>query len=169
MSSFLQLLLNLCLLMTAAKIGGWIAIQLRPPAVLEELLAGLLLGPSLLHELEWAISSKPANPHLSAETIFRLVERRCLPDVSGRLRNCSPQVATIRQSSGAGRDQGDVFLPGVEQRAGLVRRLCRYGWFFIDVVLRVTNVSLSVQTWLELEMLRSREKPTLYRSAKTLS
>lgn len=70
MASFLQLLLNLCWLITAAKVGGWIAVQLRQPAVLGELLAGLLLGPSLLNELEWAIFSTSPPPHLLAKTIF---------------------------------------------------------------------------------------------------
>jgi Kef-type K+ transport system membrane component KefB len=38
------LLLSLALVLAAAKLGGWIAIRVRQPAVLGEILAGILLG-----------------------------------------------------------------------------------------------------------------------------
>jgi len=44
MSPILQLLLELCILITAAKLAGLISSKLGQPAVLGEILAGLLLG-----------------------------------------------------------------------------------------------------------------------------
>ena len=46
------LLLNLAIILTAAKIGGEVAERIRQPAVLGELIAGVLLGPSLLGLIE---------------------------------------------------------------------------------------------------------------------
>lgn len=158
MSSFLQLLLNLCLLITAAKVGGWIAVQLRQPAVLGELLAGLLLGPSLLNELEWAIFSNPAQPHLLAETIFELAELGviCLMFLAGleitpRELLQSGKVAVLAGICGVllplGLGSGLAWLCGYTGTAG----------FFVGIVLTATSVSISAQTLLELKMLRSRE------------
>ncbi len=48
MSPFLQLTLALVIIIVAAKAGGWISVRLRQPAVLGELLAGLLLGPTAI-------------------------------------------------------------------------------------------------------------------------
>ena len=56
------------------KAGGWLANRLRQPAVLGELLAGLLLGPSLLNMLDWPALTNPSNPHLLSETVFELAE-----------------------------------------------------------------------------------------------
>lgn len=41
------LFLILAALVTAARLGGWAAMRIGQPAVLGELLAGILLGPSL--------------------------------------------------------------------------------------------------------------------------
>ncbi len=46
------LLLNLAIILTAAKIGGEIAERINQPAVLGELIAGVLLGPSMLGIVE---------------------------------------------------------------------------------------------------------------------
>lgn len=46
------LLLNLAIILTAAKIGGEIAERINQPAVLGELIAGVLLGPSMLGLVE---------------------------------------------------------------------------------------------------------------------
>ena len=45
MTPFLQLVFALMVIITAAKAGGWLAVRLRQPAVLGELLVGVLLGP----------------------------------------------------------------------------------------------------------------------------
>jgi len=52
MAEFGVLLLNLAIILTAAKIGGELVERLGQPAVLGELIAGVLLGPSLLGLVE---------------------------------------------------------------------------------------------------------------------
>jgi Kef-type K+ transport system membrane component KefB len=85
MTPFLQLVLALIVIIAAAKAGGWVAVRLRQPAVLGELLVGVILGPSLLDMLDWPVLVNPAEPHLLTETV--LPARRAgrhLPDVPGR-------------------------------------------------------------------------------------
>ena len=54
MSPFLQFSIALVIVITAAKLGGLLSIKLGQPSVLGELLAGLILGPSVLDFLHWA-------------------------------------------------------------------------------------------------------------------
>ena len=53
MTSFLQLALALAILITAAKLGGYLSLKLKQPSVLGELIAGLIIGPSVLNMLHW--------------------------------------------------------------------------------------------------------------------
>ncbi|MBE0695924.1 MAG: cation:proton antiporter, partial [Anaerolineaceae bacterium] len=48
MSSFLQLIFVLMVIILFAKIASYISIRLGQPSVLGELLVGILLGPTLL-------------------------------------------------------------------------------------------------------------------------
>lgn len=48
MTPFLQLIFSLMVIISCAKLGGWLADRAGQPAVLGELLVGLFLGPSLL-------------------------------------------------------------------------------------------------------------------------
>jgi hypothetical protein len=47
----LQFLLLLALIIGGAKLGGWLSLRARQPAVLGEIIAGVALGPSLLGTL----------------------------------------------------------------------------------------------------------------------
>ena len=53
MTHFLQLLLLLVLIVTPAKLAGACANRMGQPAVFGEILAGLILGPTLLDVLGW--------------------------------------------------------------------------------------------------------------------
>src|SRR5712691_6175303 len=55
MSHLLQILLLLALVIAAAKLAGAAATRIGQPAVFGELLAGLLLGPTVLDVLSWPI------------------------------------------------------------------------------------------------------------------
>lgn len=48
--------------------------RLRQPAVLGELLVGLLLGPSLFDLTGWPMLANARKPHLLTETVFELAE-----------------------------------------------------------------------------------------------
>jgi Kef-type K+ transport system membrane component KefB len=68
MDPFLQFLLALAIIVPVAKGSGYLSNRLGQPAVLGELLIGLLLGPTLLDMLHWPVFS---DTHLG-ETLSHL-------------------------------------------------------------------------------------------------
>ena len=158
MSPFLQLVLILIIIITGAKAGGWLANRLRQPAVLGELLAGVLLGPSALNLLNWSVLVNEHAPHLLTETVFELAELGvvCLMFLAGleidpREMRRAGRVATLAGVSG-------VVVPLVLGGLGALP----FGYqghaaIFVGIILTATSVSISAQTLLELGKLRSRE------------
>ena len=70
MTPFLQLALALAIIILAAKLGGYVSYRLGQPAVLGELLVGIILGPTLLDLLHLPYFS---DEHL-AEIVHELAE-----------------------------------------------------------------------------------------------
>jgi len=153
MTEFLQLALALVILISAAKLGGYISLRLGQPSVLGELIAGLILGPSLLDTLH---HTPFTSQHLD-ETIALLAEMGVLllmflaglelhiKDLakSGKvaaLAGTLGVVVPVVMGFGIGRAFGMPTLPAV----------------FIGLVLAATSVSISAQTLMELRVLRSR-------------
>ena len=60
MTHSLQLLLLLAIVVAAAKLAGAAATRAGQPAVFGEILAGLLLGPTVLDVLGWPVFYDPA-------------------------------------------------------------------------------------------------------------
>ncbi len=158
MSPFLQLILALIIIITGAKAGGWLANRLRQPAVMGELLVGLLLGPSLFDLMGWPMLANAHEPHLLTETVFQLAELGvvCLMFLAGleidpREMRRTGRVAALAGVSG-------VIVPLA--LGGLVALPFGYrgqAAIFVGVILTATSVSISAQTLLELGKLRSRE------------
>jgi Kef-type K+ transport system membrane component KefB len=158
MSPFLQLILALIIIITGAKAGGWLANRLRQPAVMGELLVGLLLGPSLFDLMGWPMLANAHEPHLLTETVFQLAELGvvCLMFLAGleidpREMRRTGRVAALAGVSG-------VIVPLV--LGGLVALPFGHrgqAAIFVGVILTATSVSISAQTLLELGKLRSRE------------
>lgn len=154
MSPVLQLLFELSILIAVAKLAGLLSSKLGQPAVLGEILAGLLLGPSLLNV--------PALPFLGAphlpETVNELAELGVifLMFVAGM----EVDLAQMRRSGRV------VILAGLLGVAvpflmGMGLSL-PFGYptseaIGIGLLLTATSVSISAQTLLELGVLRSRE------------
>jgi len=153
MSSFLQLALALSVLIIAAKIGGLISYRLGQPSVLGELLAGIILGPSLLDFLHMPFFT---DPHLP-QVIHELAEIgvMLLMFLVGLELHLSDLAKSGKVSAFAG-SLGVVFpmLLG----AGLIFLfpLSPEEAIFIGLILSATSVSISAQTLMELDVLRSR-------------
>ncbi|HEY8488559.1 MAG TPA: cation:proton antiporter, partial [Thermaerobacter sp.] len=60
MPSFLQVAVLMAVVITAAKGAGALSRRLGQPAVFGELLAGILLGPTLLDVLHWPVFTDAA-------------------------------------------------------------------------------------------------------------
>jgi Kef-type K+ transport system membrane component KefB len=152
---FLNFILALTVIITAAKVSGYISIRLGQPSVLGELLAGLILGPTVLNMLG-AWPRFAADSHLSESiTLMAEVGVLLLMFLAGLeldLRELlkAGQVSAIAGTLG-------VILP---LAAGFVTaRLFGIGIteaIFIGLALSATSVSISAQTLMELGVLRSR-------------
>jgi Kef-type K+ transport system membrane component KefB len=152
---FLNFILALVIIITAAKIGGYLSARLKQPSVLGELLAGLILGPTVLDMLHvWPVFS--GDKHLG-ESITLLAELGVLLlmmlaglelHLSELLK--SGKVAALAGSLGViiplGLGWGIAVLFGVASSEAL----------FIGLTLAATSVSISAQTLMELNVLQSR-------------
>jgi Kef-type K+ transport system membrane component KefB len=152
MSQFLQFLFLLSIILIAAKFAGYISIRLGQPSVLGELLAGIILGPSLLN-----LMGLPFIGHELSETIHQLGEFGVLllMFIAGLELNLSEIRDTLRVAAISGflgviapllLGWGAGILFGMEQNAAI----------FLGLTLGATSVSISAQTLIELKVLRSR-------------
>ncbi len=158
MTPFLQLVFALVIVIAGAKAGAWAAQRLRQPAVIGELLAGVLLGPSVLDLMGWPILVNTHEPGLLSETVLQLAELGvvCLMFLAGleidvREMARAGRVATLAGVSG-------VIVPlAVGGLAALPFGYYGSAAVFIGIILTATSVSISAQTLLELDKLQTRE------------
>ncbi len=170
MSHILQVLLFLTLVTVASKGAGHLSARFGQPAVFGEILAGLILGPSLLNMPGWSLFA----PHASGFVSH--------PDLPG-IMNDLAEIGVILLMFVAGMETdldemrrvgavafwaalGGVLLPLAG--GALCAHLFGYGWsegVFMGAVLTATSVSISAQTLMELGSLRSKEGSTIVGAA----
>ncbi len=154
MSETLQLLLAIAIVIAAAKIGGLIATRLKQPAVLGELLMGLVLGPSLVNLFHIG----PFADGHSQDVIFELGEVGVifLMFVAGLEVDIQEMLKAGKVAMFAGvlgvvvplvLGTGVALGFGQEWNAAI----------FVGMILTATSVSISAQTLLELGVLRTKE------------
>lgn len=153
MTEFLQLALALVILIAAAKLGGYISLRLGQPSVLGELIAGLILGPSVLDTLH---HTPFTSQHLD-ETIALLAEMGVLllMFLAGLELHIKDLVKSGKVSTLAG-TLGVVFPVAMGFGVGRLFGMENLPSLFIGLVLAATSVSISAQTLMELKVLRSR-------------
>lgn len=153
MTPFLQLILLIALILIAAKLAGYLASRFGQPAVLGELIVGLILGPSLLDVLHLPFFDE----HLMGEMIHNLAEMGVLllMFVAGLELHLSELARNTKVSALAG-------ILGVALPIGLGYVVGGFFGFdppaalFLGLTLGATSVSISAQTLMELKVLRSR-------------
>ena len=153
MTPFLQLAITLALIITAAKLSGYLSYRIGQPAVLGELIVGIILGPSGLNFLDMPYFT---DQHLP-ETIHQMADMGVLLlmflaglelHLSDLLR--SGKVAALAGTFG-------VILPlGLGTVTGVLFAMDIQPAIFIGLILSATSVSISAQTLMELKVLRSR-------------
>lgn len=153
MTPFLQLILLLALIILAAKAAGYLVTLIGQPSVLGELVIGLILGPSLLDIYHWPIFSE----HLLPETIQQLGEIGVLllMFVAGLELHMTELARSGRVAALAG--IFGVVMPVFSGFA--VGRMFGFDVnqaIFLGLTLGATSVSISAQTLMELNVLRSR-------------
>ena len=158
----LNFLLLLALIVAAAKGAGWLSLRLGQPAVLGELLAGVVLGPSLLDLLRlspFAGESMAAGVFLLANVGVVL-----LMFIAGLETDLDQMRRVGRVAVAAG--VAGVVVPLLFGLA--VALLFGFGLqksAFMGIVLTATSVSITVQTLIELRQLDSKEGTTLLGAA----
>lgn len=163
MPSFLQVALLLAVVILAAKGAGALSKRLGQPAVFGELLAGILLGPTLLDILHWPVFT---DPHYLEQLVRDLAELGVifLMFLAG-LETDLTEMRKVGTAAFFGA-VGGVALPFLAGTGvALAFGFPTYESVFIGTILTATSVSITAQTLLELGRLRSREGTTILGSA----
>jgi Kef-type K+ transport system membrane component KefB len=163
-NEFLNFIAALVIIIVAAKVGGYISNRFGQPAVLGELLAGILLGPTAFNMLgAWPMFSE--DPHLE-ETITLMSEIGVL--LLMMLAGLELDLADLLKSGKASAFSGTlgVIIPlFLGFGTALLFGLNQTEALFIGLALSATSVSISAQTLMELKVLRSRVGLTLLGAA----
>jgi len=152
MSPFLQFALLISMLLVFAKVAGYLSMRVNQPSVLGELIVGVIIGPSLVNILHFPIFES----HLE-ETLhfFSEIGVLLLMFVAGLELHFSELLRSSRVSAFAG--SLGVFIPVVlGVVVGRIFGLDLNQSMFLGLTLGATSVSISVQTLLELNVLRSK-------------
>jgi len=153
MTPFLQLSLALAIIIAAAKAGGYISYRLGQPSVLGELIVGIILGPTIINILHVPYFS---DKHLS-EVVHHLAEIgvMMLMFLAGLELHISDLAKSGRVASFAG-SLGVLIPLGLGTLLGLAFSMVSTEAIFIGLILSATSVSISAQTLIELNAIRSR-------------
>lgn len=167
----LQVLFFLALLILMAKATGGLAVRVGLPAVLGELLAGVVLGPTLINvwRFSWFSASATTGAHLHislAAFIDVLAELGVVvlmflagleTDIEGMKRAFGPAFWAAC---------GGVILPLMG--TAVISREVGFAWseaVFIGTILTATSVSITAQTLMNLNQLRSKAGTTILAAA----
>jgi monovalent cation:proton antiporter-2 (CPA2) family protein len=154
MEAILQFVADLVVIIAATMVAGWLAVRLGQPSVLGQLLVGIIIGPALLG---WIEPSAMIETFSYIGVILLMFFAGLETDLSELNRN---RVASVNVALGgiiAPFAGGYAFsiLWGFEQHEAM----------FIGLLLSATSVSISVQTFKELNQLKSKESATVLGAA----
>jgi Kef-type K+ transport system membrane component KefB len=159
---FLQFLIILAVIITASKLGGYFSMRLGQPAVAGEVLAGLILGPTVINLLHWEVFT---DIHLE-ETFTFLAELGVLLLLF--IAGLELHVSDLQKSGRAAVIAGVLgFLAplGLGYLAATLMGFDPQQGLFIGLLLAPTSVSISAQTLMEMDALRSRVGASLLGAA----
>ena len=153
MTPFLQLAFSLAIIIAAAKLGGYLSIRIGQPAVLGELIVGIILGPSVLNLL--------GTPYFTDQHLLEVIHQMAemgvllLMFLAGLELHLSDLLHSGKVAALAG--TFGVILPlALGTMTGVLFAMDIQPAIFIGLILSATSVSISAQTLMELKVLRSR-------------
>ena len=150
----LELLAVLVIIIAAAKVSGIVAVRLGQPAVLGELAAGVLLGPSLLDLFGLDYFSKE---HLEETTLLLAQLGVVFLMFLAGLETDLEEVNKVRKVAFLAGTMGVVFPIALGTSASLPFGFEIKEAVFIGIILSATSVSISARTLMELGVLQSRQ------------
>lgn len=154
LSSFLQFALELIIILSAAKMGGLISTRLGQPSVLGELLAGIILGPSLINITEFSFIT---DPEMLNEFLRELGEIGVLflLFLAGLELHLS-EIARNTRSAILIAVFGMALSVGLGSLVGFSHGFAGIQPIFIGLALAATSISITAQTLMELKSLRGK-------------
>jgi Kef-type K+ transport system membrane component KefB len=158
----LQFLIILAVIITASKLGGYLSMRLGQPAVAGEVLAGLILGPTVINFLHWDVFT---DVHLE-ETFTFLAELGVLLLLF--IAGLELHISDLQKSGRAAIIAGVLgfLVPlGMGYLAATLMGFDSKQGLFIGLLLAPTSVSISARTLMELNALRSRVGASLLGAA----
>lgn len=150
----MELLWQLALIIVAAKSAGYLSQRLGQPSVLGEIIVGILIGPAVFGWLSFSHSLET----FSELGVIFLMFFAGLETNMKDLRDNQKSAITVAVLGVIAPFIGG-YLVGYLMDLSLTHSL------FIGIVLSATSVSISVQTFRELNVLKSRESITVLGAA----
>jgi len=162
MLPFLQFIFAIAVIIATAKAGGYLSLRFGQPAVAGEVLAGLLLGPSVLNFYGLPIFT---DGHLEA-SIIHLAELGVLllMFIAGLELHFDDLVKTGKVASLTGL-LGFVLTLGMGYVLGTLMAFDTQQALFLGLMLAPTSIGISAQTLMELKVLRTKVGTTLLGAA----
>lgn len=162
MLPFLQFVIAIIIIIFAAKAAGYLSYKLGQPAVMGEVLAGLLLGPSLLNFLSWPVFT---DTHLNV-TISHLAEVGVLLLVFlAGLELYLPELIKAGKGAVVTGSLGFALTLGLGFVLALFFAFETKQALFLGLMLAPTSIGISAQTLIELKVLRGKVGTTLLGAA----
>ncbi len=154
MSDVLQLLFVLVIILAVAKGSGLASSAIGQPAVLGELLAGVILGPSVINLFGTSFLDSPylkENTHLLAQlgVIFLMFLAGLETDLS--------EVNKVRRVAFLAGSIGVIFTVVLGAGASVPFGFSAKECIFIGIILSATSVGISARTLMELGVLQGRQ------------
>ncbi len=152
MELFLELALALAVLILAAKLGGYLSYRLGQPAVLGELLVGILLGPSVFNLLSWSYFT-----HDQLSEIIQILAEigvMLLMFVAGLELHLEDLFKSGKVAALTG-VFGVIFPLVLGAGIGLIFDMDAVSAAYLGLILSATSVSISAQVLMELKVLRT--------------
>lgn len=151
----IQLFLALGVMIAAAEIAGAVARKLGQPRVFGQLLAGVILGPTLLDILHWGTFSDP-------DTLYHTIHELAELGVLFLMFSVGLEVHLHELLSVGKVALWGGLLGAVLPLALALPAVMPFGYdldaaIFVGVVMAATSVSISAQTLLELGILSTKE------------
>lgn len=162
MLPFLQITIAIVIIIAAAKAGGYLSYRLGQPAVVGEVLAGLLLGPSVLNVFHWSVFT---DMHLS-ETITHFAELGVLLllFIAGLGLHLTSLVKSGKSAVLTG-SIGFVLTLGFGYILAKAFSFESQQALFIGIMIAPTSIGISAQTLMELKVLKTKVGTTLLGAA----
>lgn len=150
----MELFLQLAIIIISTKIAGDLAAKLGQPSVFGKLIIGVIIGPALLG---WVENSDVIEGFSQIGVLLLMFFAGLETDIGNLNKNRNSSLAVAI---------GGILLPLFAGYAsGLLIGMEQGHAFFLGLLLSATSVSISVQTFKELNYLKSRESTTVLGAA----